>query len=204
MMFTGQQRGRCPRVPSLRNGMRESSGHEVRLIGWQFRGCGHGATGEIAGTVDGGDLPPFAALSPTTTPTNPRSGRPSRRRPNRSRRRLRRRCFPRRRRRRPRRPLLASKPISRPALEQPGPLADQSSDILDLTEFMAVSIPQPPAASAVPSPAPQFRTIDGSSDVGFDEAGERAARGGEERSRLLSNATSAAVDPPSIRLPKPC
>ncbi len=84
---------------------------------------------------------------------------------------------------------------SRPLLEQPSPLADQSSDILDLTESMAASVPPPapPPASAVSGPAAQFRTIDGTSDVAFDEAGEKPARGGEER-RLLSNTTSAAVD----------
>ena len=60
---------------------------------------------------------------------------------------------------------------------------------------MAASVPPPapPPASAVSGPAAQFRTIDGTSDVGFDEAGEKPARGGEER-RLLSNTTSAAVD----------
>jgi cell pole-organizing protein PopZ len=73
---------------------------------------------------------------------------------------------------------------------------DQSSDILDLTESMAT-----------PSPAPQFRTIDGNFDISYDDekpepprpapepyrsfdSGER----GEERNQLLSNATSAAVD----------
>jgi cell pole-organizing protein PopZ len=76
-------------------------------------------------------------------------------------------------------------PEPRPVLEQPSPL-DQSSDILDLTESMA-AMPPPPAA-------PQFRTIDGASDVGFAEAGERGPMSGEERSRLISNSTSAAVD----------
>jgi len=92
-----------------------------------------------------------------------------------------------------------------PAMEEPasppdsGAVADQSSDILDLTESMAAPMPQPspanPPASAMPNPAAQFRTIDGSSDVGFDEESERpAAPGGEERGRLVSSATSAAVD----------
>ena len=55
----------------------------------------------------------------------------------------------------------------------------------------------------MPSPAPQFRTIDGNSDVGFDEAAERPAaapvasppeHSAEERGRLLSRQSQAAVD----------
>jgi len=78
---------------------------------------------------------------------------------------------------------------------------DQASDILDLTESMAT----PPFAQ--PAPAPQFRKIEGYSDVSFDEAEEQpavppngdgsAAAGGPsdgERGRLLSAATNAAVD----------
>jgi uncharacterized protein len=63
---------------------------------------------------------------------------------------------------------------------------DQSNDILDLTESMAA--PEPPTAA----PA-QFRTINGESDVGFDEGLERPApqRNGQD---LISRATSAAVD----------
>jgi cell pole-organizing protein PopZ len=84
-------------------------------------------------------------------------------------------------------------------------VADQSADILDLTESMATE----------PSPAvPQFRSIDGSSDAGFAEAQEasepprsapadfpsRASfasappRVPDEQNRLISGATSAAVD----------
>jgi len=65
------------------------------------------------------------------------------------------------------------------------PAVDQSSDILDLTETMAASMPQP---------NPQFRTIDGTSDVGFDEAGDRPAAPPVERGHLVSSETSAAVD----------
>jgi len=73
----------------------------------------------------------------------------------------------------------------RPAPEPP----DQSLDILELTEAMAAARPQPPA--------PQFRTIDGTPDVGFEDqrfpSGDEDHRpGGEDR--LLSSATSAAVD----------
>jgi len=63
--------------------------------------------------------------------------------------------------------------------------AAEPSDILDLTETMAASMPQP---------NPQFRTIDGTSDVGFDEAGDRPAAPPVERGHLVSSETSAAVD----------
>jgi uncharacterized protein len=76
---------------------------------------------------------------------------------------------------------------------------DQASDILDLTEQMAAPMPAP-----APKPAPQFRTIDGSFDVSYDDEKPAAAMpeprrafddgGGEARSQLLSNSTSAAVD----------
>jgi uncharacterized protein len=80
-------------------------------------------------------------------------------------------------------------------------VAEQSADILDLTESMtAMPEPGPPAA--------QFRTIDGNSDVGFDEAPEpepepapepvpfppAPARAYDEQGRLISGATSAAID----------
>jgi cell pole-organizing protein PopZ len=63
--------------------------------------------------------------------------------------------------------------------------AAEPSDILDLTETMAASMPQPNS---------QFRTIDGTSDVGFDDAGDRPAAPPVERGHLVSNETSAAVD----------
>jgi uncharacterized protein len=65
------------------------------------------------------------------------------------------------------------------------PAVDQSSDILDLTETMAASMPQP---------NPQFRTIDGTSDIGFDEASDKPAAPPVERGHLVSSETSAAVD----------
>jgi uncharacterized protein len=101
----------------------------------------------------------------------------------------------------------------------PEPMAeveDQASDILDLTEQMAAPTSQPAPA---PKPAPQFRTIDGSFDVSYDEEKpapqmppaqmsaaqmpeERAAfpsednpyRGDARSNQLLSSVTSAAVD----------
>jgi len=66
----------------------------------------------------------------------------------------------------------------------------QTADILELTESMAAP---PPAASA---PAPQFRTIDGASDVSFDDAAEQPAPPppAESASQLISRSTQAAVD----------
>ena len=79
------------------------------------------------------------------------------------------------------------------SMDYPAPAADQSSEILDLTESMAASIPQP-SPDAMPSPA-QFRTIDGRSDVGFTEPVEKAApRAHGERGALISSEASAAVD----------
>jgi hypothetical protein len=96
----------------------------------------------------------------------------------------------------------------------PEPMAeveDQASDILDLTEQMAAPMPQPAPA---PKPAPQFRTIDGSFDVSYDEekpapqmpisapqmpearapSEDNQYRGEARSNQLLSSVTSAAVD----------
>jgi cell pole-organizing protein PopZ len=106
--------------------------------------------------------------------------------------------------------ILADVPAPPPADAEP----DQIPDILDLTESMAAPMPsQPaPAPSAAPDPAPQFRKIEGNSDIDFydpiDEPAEQSAaaeirshysqeaadRDEDERGRLLSRATSAAVD----------
>ena len=81
------------------------------------------------------------------------------------------------------------------AAEEPSAVADPSSDILDLTESMAATMPQPSAVHLPPNPASQFRTIDGSSDVEFNETVERPAPPAPEaRGALISNTTSAAVD----------
>jgi cell pole-organizing protein PopZ len=107
-------------------------------------------------------------------------------------------------------------------MEEP-PEAEPANDILDLTEAMERA-PPPPQSAAPPSPPPQpsarapsaaarsaFRTIDGESDVVFNEAAEpvRAPepapkrpivdearrRFNQESDRaLLSPSTSAAVD----------
>ena len=78
-------------------------------------------------------------------------------------------------------------------------VADQAADILDLTESMAQPAPSPePSPEPKPMSGPAFRTIDGSFDVSYEEAGERPAvpqrPAGELSAQLLSNATSAAVD----------
>jgi len=75
---------------------------------------------------------------------------------------------------------------------------EQASDILDLTESMATPAPvEAPAAQVAPTPTVQFRTIDGSPDVGFEEAPVRPAasgHAGRENGHLLSSETSSAVN----------
>jgi uncharacterized protein len=70
---------------------------------------------------------------------------------------------------------------------------DEPPDILELTESMAAPAPAPRASSAS---APQFRTIDGGSDIGFDDAIERAAPPvhAEPEAHLISASTKSAVD----------
>lgn len=65
----------------------------------------------------------------------------------------------------------------------------RSADILELTESMTAPMPAPRAA---PEPVPQFRTIDGNSDVSFEDVAEKPAR--EPPPPIISRATSAAVD----------
>ncbi len=76
-----------------------------------------------------------------------------------------------------------------------GDAEEQSADILDLTESMAAPVPPPPP-SPPPRVAPSFRKIEGEADVRFDEAPEQAPPQPslEEHSRLLSRATSVAVN----------
>ena len=100
-----------------------------------------------------------------------------------------------------------------PAINGAG-MGEQSSDILDLTESMAASTRREsaPAPAAAPTPAapPQFRRVDGHSDVSFAEPaenppedmnavrahvdGDAGAHRDAERAQLLSRETSAAVD----------
>jgi cell pole-organizing protein PopZ len=93
-----------------------------------------------------------------------------------------------------------------PDSEPMADVEDQASDILDLTEQMAAPMPQPAPA---PKPAPQFRTIDGSFDVSYDEekpapqmpmpearapSDNNQYRAEARSNQLLSSVTSAAVD----------
>jgi cell pole-organizing protein PopZ len=88
--------------------------------------------------------------------------------------------------------------VEEPVAFEQETVADQAADILDLTESMT-AMPEP---EPLPAPAPQFRTIDGNSDVDFDEAPEPAPApfapapppAHDEHGRLISGATSAAVD----------
>ncbi len=108
-----------------------------------------------------------------------------------------------------------------PMRPEPAPPADepaaaeaeeQPADILDLTESMAASPPAETAPDPTPEPTSgmpaQFRRVDGLSDVSFEEAplalpseasrqpAVRVAsvRTDEDREKLLSKETSAAVD----------
>jgi uncharacterized protein len=81
-----------------------------------------------------------------------------------------------------------------PAEPDPAPesgVDEQSADILELTESMAA-----PASHASSEPAPQFRTIDGGSDVSFADDAERPApqQNRESEQHLISHSTRAAVD----------
>ncbi len=95
-------------------------------------------------------------------------------------------------------PPAAPPPEPAPVLPFNGAGEELGSDILELTESMAAAVPPPsePSPEVSGPPAPQFRTIDGSSDIGFDEAAEkqspRAIR--DPQPQLLSRETNAAVD----------
>jgi cell pole-organizing protein PopZ len=102
-------------------------------------------------------------------------------------------------------PEVHAEELPAPAAPVAEPEEDQASDILDLTESMAASsFHQPsPAPSPTPAATPQFRKIEGFSDVSFDEAEPKPAmpktevsglRLGAGENGLLSSATSAAVD----------
>jgi uncharacterized protein len=91
---------------------------------------------------------------------------------------------------------LDSAALAAPSPEADSDADDQSADILELTESMAAPPPAPaPEPRAAPGP-PQFRTIDGASDVGFDDGVDRAAprAHGEPDAHLISPSTKSAVD----------
>ena len=82
----------------------------------------------------------------------------------------------------------------------PEPMADEddeAADILDLTEQMAAPMPAAPA----PNPASQFRTIDGSFDVGYEE--ERAAPQMPMSASQMSASQMSAPQMPEARAPSP-
>lgn len=93
-----------------------------------------------------------------------------------------------------------AQPEAPPAIEEPSAtVVDQSSDILDLTESMAAPTPPDANMDAMAEPVAQFRTIDGTSDIGFEEEAEApvmppTAPINEGRGHLISKETSAAVD----------
>ena len=106
----------------------------------------------------------------------------------------------------PSRPEPESRPAPAPVVAKSvgGAVAAQDSgDILDLTESMAAAPPAAARPSSMPDVGAQFRTIDGASDVSFVEPAEKPApqvrierseHRPAEREQLLSKDTSAAVD----------
>jgi cell pole-organizing protein PopZ len=94
-------------------------------------------------------------------------------------------------------PEVHAEELPMPAAPEPEPEEEEASDILDLTESMAASAYQEPP----PPSTPQFRKIEGFSDVSFDEAeppkpampSASSLRSASENG-LLSSATTAAVD----------
>lgn len=95
-------------------------------------------------------------------------------------------------------------PPAPPAESEPGAPAlngngeEPAPDILELTESMTAAVPEPaePSPEATMPAAAQFRTIDGNSDVGFDDTPEQAAPRAirDPQPQLLSRETNAAVD----------
>ncbi len=90
-------------------------------------------------------------------------------------------------------PVAPPEPTPLPPINGDG---EQSApDILELTESMTASAPElgAPSPDVEAPPAAPFRTIDGSSDIGFDDASSpHAIR--DPQPQLLSRTTSAAVD----------
>jgi uncharacterized protein len=75
-----------------------------------------------------------------------------------------------------------------------GEVDEEPADILELTESMRAPMAPPRAAA----PMPQFRTIEGGSDLSFDEPADSPPSpphmNGQPLPQLLSASTSAAVD----------
>jgi uncharacterized protein len=91
-------------------------------------------------------------------------------------------------------PPLVSPVEEAPAEAESEEVEEETADILELTESMAAPAPPPPPMAGGPPPA--FRTIEGDSDIGFDEPEEKAPprAAPEPPPRLMSQATTAAVD----------
>lgn len=91
-------------------------------------------------------------------------------------------------------PPMAAPPEPAPVSPANGAGDDSAPDILELTESMTAAEPESsaPSSEAETPPAAQFRTIDGSSDVSFDDAPPRTIR--DLQPQLLSRETSSAVD----------
>jgi cell pole-organizing protein PopZ len=94
-------------------------------------------------------------------------------------------------------------PPAAPPEPAPAPPADNAGDepapdILELTESMTADVPvaNEPSSSAEEPPVAQFRTIDGNSDIGFDEVPEKSSTHAirDPQPQLLSRETSVAVD----------
>ena len=90
----------------------------------------------------------------------------------------------------------AAAPEPAPVPPMNGGSDEPAPDILELTESMAAAEPSEPSADVNMPSVPEFRTIDGSSDIGFDDSAERASSHviRDPLPQLLSRQTSAAVD----------
>jgi cell pole-organizing protein PopZ len=93
-------------------------------------------------------------------------------------------------------PVPEAVPEPAPAPPMNGGGNEPVSDILELTESMTAAEPSEPSPEVDMPPAAQFRTIDGSSDIGFDDAAEKGSSHviRDPLPQLLSRQTSAAVD----------
>ena len=91
-------------------------------------------------------------------------------------------------------PVAGPEPVPVPPMNGGGD--EPAPDILELTESMTAAEPSEPGADVNMPPAAEFRTIDGSSDIGFDDSAEKASARliRDPLPQLLSRQTSAAVD----------
>ena len=90
----------------------------------------------------------------------------------------------------------AAAPEPAPVPPMNGGSEEPAPDILELTESMTAAEPSEPSPEVNMPSAAQFRTIDGSSDIGFDDSAEKASSRAirDPLPQLLSRQTSAAVD----------